>query len=108
MARNNRVSSRHEFAPLVSDRMEIGVADSAEEDFNLHIVFAWISPGDCRTGERRFCAGSRVSSRFVHGLCSFVLFVADLFHPVDRAVRLRATEYGRCESKEGGFGVVCV
>ena len=33
--------------------------------------------------ERRCRAGGGVSFRFVHELCSLVLFVADLFHPVD-------------------------
>ena len=26
--------------------MEIGVADAAEEDFDLHVVFGWIAPLD--------------------------------------------------------------
>jgi hypothetical protein len=26
--------------------MEIGVADAAEEDFDLHIVFGWVAPSD--------------------------------------------------------------
>ena len=44
MAGDNRVDSGHELAPLVADRMEIGVADAAEQDFDLHVVFGWIAP----------------------------------------------------------------
>jgi hypothetical protein len=32
--------------------MEIGVADAAEEDFNLHVVFGWIAPRDLGGGQR--------------------------------------------------------
>ena len=39
MTGHDRVHSGHELAPLVPDRMQIGVADAAEENFNLHIAF---------------------------------------------------------------------
>src|SRR5208337_5426680 len=57
MAGDARVGSGHVLAPLVADRMQIGVANPAEQDFELYIVFAWMSPRDggqakrrCRTG----------------------------------------------------------
>src|SRR4029077_17273564 len=37
MARNAGVDSGHEPTPLVTDLMEIGVADTAEEDFDLYV-----------------------------------------------------------------------
>src|SRR5208283_2229252 len=67
MARNNRVNSRIEFAPLIPDRMEVRVADAAKKDVNLHIVMGWIAPRNCRAGKRRCCAGSGVSFGLIHG-----------------------------------------
>jgi hypothetical protein len=32
--------------------MKIGVADAAEEDFNLHVVFSWIATLDLGRGQR--------------------------------------------------------
>jgi len=32
--------------PLVPDRMEIGVADAAEENFDLHVAVSWIATID--------------------------------------------------------------
>ncbi len=48
MAWDNRVDRGHELAPLVADRMKIGVADAAEQNFDLHVVFGWIATRDCR------------------------------------------------------------
>jgi hypothetical protein len=42
MSRNAWIDSAHR-APLVTDYMEISVADTAEKDFNLYVVFAWIT-----------------------------------------------------------------
>ena len=61
MAGDDRVDSGHELAPLVADGMEIGVADAAEEDFDLHVVFGWIAPRNCRGGKWRGRTGSGVS-----------------------------------------------
>src|SRR5208283_2852806 len=58
VAGDNRVNRGHELAPLVADRMEIGVADAAEENINLHIVFGWIAPRDRCAGKRRGRASS--------------------------------------------------
>ena len=69
------------------------MADAAEEDFDLHVVFGWIAPRDRGGGQRRCRTGSGVSFRLVHGFdapigflvawSGLILFVADLFHPVD-------------------------
>ena len=48
MAGDNRVDGGHELAPLVADRMKIGVADAAEQDFDLHVAFGWIATRDLR------------------------------------------------------------
>lgn len=50
MSRNAWIDSVHR-APLVTDYMEISVADTAEKDFNLNVVFAWITPGDQGGGQ---------------------------------------------------------
>src|ERR1039457_4973098 len=94
MAWDNRVDSGHELAPLVADRMEIRVADAAEQDFNLNVVFGWVATRDRCGGKRRCRTPSGVSLRVVHNLCScyfpfrplaysgLVLSVADLSHPL--------------------------
>jgi hypothetical protein len=54
--------------------MEIGVADAAEQNFDLNIVLTWIAPRDCRAGKWRGRTGSVVSFRVVHGY--ILLFVS--------------------------------
>ncbi len=39
MTGNTWIDSGHNTAPLVPDRMEIGVTDAAEEYLNLNVVF---------------------------------------------------------------------
>src|SRR5213076_1498944 len=46
VAGDNRIIRGYELAPLVADRMEIGVADTAEENFDLHVPVSWIAPVD--------------------------------------------------------------
>jgi hypothetical protein len=46
------VDGGHHAAPLVPDRVEIGVADPAEEDLDLHVVLGRIAPRDPGGGER--------------------------------------------------------
>ena len=58
--------SGHDPAPLVTDLMEIGVADAAEENVNLYVVFCWIAPHDRGGGKRRCRIGGGVSLRLVH------------------------------------------
>ena len=46
MSRNNRIIRGHELAPLVADRMKVGVADAAEQDFDLHVALRRIASRD--------------------------------------------------------------
>ena len=46
MPRNNRIHSGHEFAPLVSCAVEIGVADAAVENIDLYVIFRWDATRD--------------------------------------------------------------
>ena len=66
-----RVNSRHDFVPLVTHSVKIGVADTAEEDFNLHVSFGWIAPRDGGRGKWRRRAGGGISFRFT-GSTTFV------------------------------------
>jgi hypothetical protein len=52
-------------APLVTDLVEVRVADTAEKDFDLNIVFARIAPRDRGGGKRRFSTRSSVSLSFI-------------------------------------------
>jgi hypothetical protein len=52
MARDAGVDRRHDAAPLVADQVKIGVADTAEKDLDLNVVFGWIAPCD-RSGCKR-------------------------------------------------------
>src|SRR5438876_3013736 len=65
VAVDNRIIRGHELAPLVADRMEIGVADAAEENFDLHVPVSWIAPDDLSGGQPRCGTGSGVSLRVV-------------------------------------------
>src|SRR5438094_2783096 len=65
MAGNNRVIRGHELAPLIADRMEIGVADAAEEDLNLYVAVSWIATFDLGGRQPRCRTGSGVSLRIV-------------------------------------------
>ena len=76
MAGNDRVVGRHEFAPFVTSRMQVGVANAAEEDFNLHVALRRIAPRDCSGGQRRFFAGGGISFRFVQVGCMVKLLLA--------------------------------
>src|SRR5580704_17936172 len=62
---NARVNSRHDALPFIPHLMEVGVADAAEEDLDLHVVSGWIAPGECRACHRRGLANSRISFRLV-------------------------------------------
>jgi hypothetical protein len=52
-------------APLVTDLVQVRVADTAEKDFDLNIVFARIAPRDRGGGKRRFSTRSSVSLSFI-------------------------------------------
>src|SRR5690349_10769437 len=68
MAGNDRIDGGHELAPFVADRMEIRVADAAEQDLDLHVVFSRIAPRDGCGGERRCRGLSGIGFRVVHNL----------------------------------------
>src|SRR6266516_643962 len=53
MAGDNRVIRGHELAPLVANRMEIGVTDAAKQDFNLHVAVTWIATNNLSGRQRR-------------------------------------------------------
>jgi hypothetical protein len=64
MSWNAWIESGHP-APLVTDLVQVRVADTAEKDFDLNVVFARIAPGDRRGCKWRFRTRSRVSLRFI-------------------------------------------
>ena len=66
MARDTGVDRGHDAAPLVADLVEIRVADTAEEDVELDVVWSGITPRDRGGGKRRRCTGSGVCLRLVH------------------------------------------
>jgi hypothetical protein len=51
MSRNAWIDSRHS-TPLAANGVEVRVADTAEKDFNLNIMFAWIAPRDYNGSKR--------------------------------------------------------
>src|SRR5438128_8711236 len=58
---DNRIIGGHELAPLVADRMEIGVADPAKQDFDLHVAVSWVATLDFSGSQRRHRTGGGVS-----------------------------------------------
>jgi hypothetical protein len=64
MSGNARIDSWYP-APLVTDLVEVRVADTTEKDFDLNVVFARIASRDGSGGKRRFLTRSRVSLRFI-------------------------------------------
>jgi hypothetical protein len=51
MTRNAWIDSGHR-TPLVTNSVEVRVADTAEKDFDLNVVFAWITPRNRCRGKR--------------------------------------------------------
>jgi len=64
MSGNAWIDSGHA-TPLVTDLMEIRVANTAKKYFDLNVVFARIAPGDRHGCKWRFRTRSRVSLRFI-------------------------------------------
>jgi hypothetical protein len=64
MSRNTWIDSGH-CAPLATDGVEVRVADTAEKDFNLNVVFPWIASWDRDWGKWRFSTRSSISLRFI-------------------------------------------
>jgi len=63
VARDAGVYGGHEAAPLIADLVEIGVTNAAIQNFDLHVVFGWISPCD-RGGRKRRLAHLQRSKAF--------------------------------------------
>src|ERR1700690_1963006 len=66
--RNTWIDGGHEFAPLVADLVEIGVTNAAIQNFDLDILFGWLTPGDHGGCQRRCRAGSGIGFHVVHAL----------------------------------------
>jgi hypothetical protein len=64
MSGNAWIDSGHR-TPLITDLVEVRVADTAEKDFDLNVVFARIAPRDRGGGKWRFRTRSRVCLRFI-------------------------------------------
>jgi hypothetical protein len=58
-------------APFVADGMEIGMANAAEENFDLNIMFSRIASRDLGMGKPRCCTDRGVSFGVIH---KFLLF----------------------------------
>ena len=67
MAGDAGVDGGHMAAPLVTDSVEIGVADAAEQDFDLNVMFGWIASPDRGGGKRRCRTRRGVGFSVVHG-----------------------------------------
>jgi len=52
VAGNTGIDRRHCFIPLVADLMQVGVANSAEENFDLNVVLGRVTTGDCGSCKR--------------------------------------------------------
>ena len=66
VAGNTGIDGRHDSAPLVACLVEIGVADAAEQNLDLHIVFGGVAPRDGGGCKRRCRAGNGISFCLVH------------------------------------------
>ena len=64
VARHNRIDRGHDAAPLVAHRVEVGMADAAEEDLDLHVAFGRIATRDRGGGQRRSRTGRGVGFCF--------------------------------------------
>src|SRR5262249_53655493 len=66
-AGNTGIHGRHRFAPLVAGRMQIGVANAAEKNLELHVLLGRITTVDRARCEWRSCACGSVGFCFEHG-----------------------------------------
>jgi hypothetical protein len=71
VTRNARVNCLHEAAPLVARVVQVGVADAAEEDFDLDVVWRRVATRDGGVGQRQGGAGGGICFGLVHVLCSY-------------------------------------
>ena len=68
VAGNAGIDGGHHAAPLVAGLVEVGVADAAEEDLDLHVVLGGIAPRDRGGSKRRSRTGNGIGFCFVHGI----------------------------------------
>src|ERR1051326_8294180 len=66
--RHARINRGYEGLPLVAYRVQIGVTNTAKEDFDEYVVLGRIAPRDRSSCHRRCGTGSRVGFCVEHGL----------------------------------------
>src|SRR6266567_6315135 len=88
MAGHNRVHSRHELAPFVAHRMQIGVADAAEKNVDLNVALGRIASRDNSGSQWRCRTGSGIGFRVV---CSWMHVLSPLFLLLDTRAEPSAT-----------------
>jgi hypothetical protein len=64
MAWNTGINGGHR-TPLITDLVEVRVADTAEKDFDLNVLFAGIAPWNYRRSKRGCRTCSRISLSLV-------------------------------------------
>jgi hypothetical protein len=64
MSRNTWIDSWYR-SPLVTNGVEVRVTNTAEKNFDLNVMLAWITPWDHNGRKRRHCIRSRVSLCFI-------------------------------------------
>jgi hypothetical protein len=94
MAGNAGVHGRHETAPLVAGLVEIGVADPAEEDLYLDVVFGGIASHDRGRSKRRCRVGNGISFCFVHKV-TLTSALSKLFIEIQRQLSYQSNQIGR-------------
>ena len=90
VAGNARINGLHEAAPLVARVVEVRMANAAEQNLDLHVVFRWIASWDAGVGQRRSRAGGRISFAFIH------MIISCLFSKIGYVQRPVTASFGRC------------
>ncbi len=81
MTGDDGVDGRHEAGKFVPDMVEIGVADTAEQDVDLNVVRGWIAPHDRGGGKQRYRTRSGVSFGVIHIIYPPIIFIWALNPP---------------------------
>src|SRR5580704_18179502 len=63
------ISGRYRAVPLVSDLMEVGMADAAKQDFDLNVARGRVATGNHGGGQGRGRTVGRIGFGFVHVAC---------------------------------------
>ena len=66
VARHDRVNRGHDGAPLVAHLVQVGVADAAEDDFDLNVAFGRLAARDDGGSQQRGGTGGGICFGFVH------------------------------------------